>query len=82
MRHDVAGRNPDGALDITRAGPMPTRGVRGADRIPLVATTTTEVPPGHRLVWFLVNDRVKLLAYRVFDPTRTPLLTRDRTVVA
>jgi hypothetical protein len=25
-------------------------------------------------VWFLVNDRVKLIAYRVFDPTAAPLL--------
>ena len=29
---------------------------------------------GYALVWFLVNDRVKLLAYRVFDPTGSPLL--------
>ena len=29
---------------------------------------------GYALVWFLVNDRVKLLAYRVFDPTAEPLL--------
>ena len=29
---------------------------------------------GYALVWFLFNDRVKLLAYRIFDPikTRTP----------
>lgn len=25
---------------------------------------------GYALVWFLVNDRVKLLAYRIFDPVR------------
>lgn len=31
---------------------------------------------GYALVWFLVNDRVKLLAYRVFDPTVEPLLIR------
>lgn len=24
---------------------------------------------GHALVWFVVNDRVKLLAYRVLDPS-------------
>ena len=24
---------------------------------------------GYALAWFLVNDRVKLLAYRIFDPT-------------
>jgi H+-transporting ATPase len=29
---------------------------------------------GYALAWFLVNDRVKLLAYRVFDPTAPPLL--------
>ena len=28
------------------------------------------------LVWFLLNDRLKLLAYRVFDPTVAPLLAR------
>jgi len=26
---------------------------------------------GYALAWFLVNDRVKLLAYRIFDPTGT-----------
>ena len=31
---------------------------------------------GYALVWFLVNDRVKLLAYRIFDPTKAPLLAR------
>jgi H+-transporting ATPase len=25
---------------------------------------------GYALVWFLINDRVKLLAYRVFDPVK------------
>jgi H+-transporting ATPase len=25
---------------------------------------------GYALVWFLVNDRVKLLAYRIFDRTK------------
>jgi H+-transporting ATPase len=29
---------------------------------------------GYALVWFLVNDRVKLAAYRIFDPTKAPLL--------
>jgi len=29
---------------------------------------------GYALAWALVNDRVKLLAYRIFDPTKTPLL--------
>ena len=32
---------------------------------------------GYALVWFLVNDRVKLLAYRVFDPTAAPLLAKQ-----
>jgi H+-transporting ATPase len=31
---------------------------------------------GYALAWFLVNDRVKLLAYRIFDPTQAPLLTK------
>ncbi len=31
---------------------------------------------GYALVWFLVNDRVKLLAYRVFDPTAAALLAK------
>ena len=25
---------------------------------------------GYALAWFLVNDRVKLLAYRIFDPIK------------
>lgn len=28
---------------------------------------------GYALAWFLANDRVKLLAYRIFDPTDEPL---------
>ncbi len=31
---------------------------------------------GYALAWFLVTDRVKLVAYRVFDPTAAPLLGR------
>jgi H+-transporting ATPase len=31
---------------------------------------------GYALAWFLVNDRVKLAAYRVFDPTKVPLLAK------
>jgi H+-transporting ATPase len=27
---------------------------------------------GYALAWFLVNDRVKLLAYRIFDPSAAP----------
>ena len=29
---------------------------------------------GYALAWFLVNDRVKLLAYRILDPTKASLL--------
>ena len=32
---------------------------------------------GYALVWFFVSDRVKLLAYRVFDPTAAPLLAKE-----
>jgi H+-transporting ATPase len=35
---------------------------------------------GYALVWFLVNDRVKLLAYRVFDPIAAPLLVTRKYV--
>ena len=31
---------------------------------------------GYALAWALVGDRVKLLAYRVFDPTAAPLLAK------
>jgi hypothetical protein len=31
---------------------------------------------GYALAWFLVEDRVRLLAYRIFDPERPPLLRR------
>lgn len=31
---------------------------------------------GYALAWFLVSDRAKLLAYRVFDPVGAPLLGR------
>jgi H+-transporting ATPase len=34
---------------------------------------------GYALAWFLVNDRVKLLAYRIFDPTKASLLARKPT---
>jgi H+-transporting ATPase len=36
----------------------------------------------YALVWALINDRVKLLAYRIFDPAKPALLSRkpvDRT---
>ncbi len=31
---------------------------------------------GYALAWFLVSDRVKLFAYRVFDPSAEPLLVK------
>jgi H+-transporting ATPase len=34
---------------------------------------------GYALAWFLVNDRVKLLAYRIFDPSKAPLLAKPQT---
>jgi H+-transporting ATPase len=30
----------------------------------------------YAIAWALLNDRVKLLAYRIFDPTGTPLLSK------
>ncbi len=36
---------------------------------------------GYALVWFLVNDRVKLIAYRILDPDHRDR-TKDRTVSA
>ena len=32
---------------------------------------------GYAVAWFLVTDPVKLLAYRVFDPTAAPLLAKE-----
>ena len=34
---------------------------------------------GYALVWFLVNDRVKLLAYRIFDPIKDIVKPLDLT---
>ncbi|MGA2430086.1 MAG: plasma-membrane proton-efflux P-type ATPase [Candidatus Acidiferrum sp.] len=31
----------------------------------------------YALIWALVNDRVKLLAYRIFDPNKVPLLAKS-----
>jgi len=33
---------------------------------------------GYALAWFFVNDRVKLIAYQIFDPTKASLLTKER----
>ena len=35
---------------------------------------------GYAIVWALVNDRVKLLAYRIFDPVKAPLLAKTPAV--
>jgi H+-transporting ATPase len=35
---------------------------------------------GYALAWFLLSDRVKLLAYRVFDPTAAPLLLAKTSI--
>ena len=32
----------------------------------------------YALGWALINDRVKLLAYRIFDPTKAPLLAKKQ----
>jgi len=31
---------------------------------------------GYALAWFLVNDRIKLIAYRIFDPSGKPILSK------
>ncbi len=35
---------------------------------------------GYALAWFFFNDRVKLLAYQIFDPTEPPLLIRKSSI--
>jgi H+-transporting ATPase len=35
---------------------------------------------GYALAWFLINDRVKLLSYRIFDRTPSGLLSRARAM--
>jgi H+-transporting ATPase len=35
---------------------------------------------GYALLWFLVNDRIKLLAYRIFDPVKTEAKPDAKTV--
>jgi hypothetical protein len=32
----------------------------------------------YALVWFLLNDQVKVLAYRILDPTKPPLLSKEK----
>jgi H+-transporting ATPase len=36
---------------------------------------------GYALVWFLVSDRVKLLAYRIFDPVKAAVKTEPKNEV-
>jgi len=36
----------------------------------------------YALGWALINDRVKLLAYRIFDPTKAPLLAKKQRTEA
>jgi H+-transporting ATPase len=33
---------------------------------------------GYAIAWALVNDRIKLLAYRIFDPVKAPLLAKTQ----
>ncbi len=35
---------------------------------------------GYALLWFLVNDRIKLLAYRIFDPVKANAQTETKAV--
>ena len=37
---------------------------------------------GYALIWAFLSDRVKLLAYRIFDPTSTPLLARKPETIS
>ena len=34
---------------------------------------------GYALAWFFINDRIKLLAVRIFDRTKTPLVAKGKT---
>ena len=37
---------------------------------------------GYALIWFLVNDRIKLLAYKIFDPVKTKASTDVKNKIA
>jgi len=37
---------------------------------------STRLPRAHAIAWALVNDRIKLLAYRVFDPPKAQAATQ------
>ncbi len=63
------------------------RGARHANRGDLIAVYGLFMTPlgwgwalfvwGYALAWFVLNDRVKLIAYRVFDPTAAPLMAKN-----
>ncbi len=36
---------------------------------------------GYALLWFLLNDRVKLLAYRIFDPSDLRVMSDDKSKI-
>jgi hypothetical protein len=56
--------------------------LKGVKRIPhgqaLRASTTHR--HDYALLWFLVNDRIKLLAYRIFDPVKANAQTETKAV--
>ncbi|HUU24548.1 MAG TPA: hypothetical protein VMW68_03130 [Methyloceanibacter sp.] len=37
---------------------------------------------GYALLWFLINDRVKLLGYRILDPGGDPVIAQRKTAAA
>ena len=37
---------------------------------------------GYALVWFLLNDRIKLLAYKIFDPVKTKIPSHLTTYIS
>jgi H+-transporting ATPase len=37
---------------------------------------------GYAVAWFLVNDRLKLLAYRIFDPAKANVPTKLTVQIA
>ncbi|HVN76561.1 MAG TPA: plasma-membrane proton-efflux P-type ATPase [Thermoanaerobaculaceae bacterium] len=78
-----------GALWSTRPAPILALAVLGTQLVAtVVAVYGFLMPPigwgwalavwAYALAWFLVNDRVKLFAYRILDPTRPVLSARAR----
>jgi len=37
---------------------------------------------GYAIVWFLINDQVKLLAYRIFDPDGAPVIDQRKSAAS